>query len=421
MTKNENAYNVVGIVAEYNPFHKGHEYHIKRAKELTGAAACIVVMSGDFVQRGAPSVFDKYTRTAMALNGGADLVLELPSVFATGSAEDFAACGIALLDRLKVVSSICFGSECGELSLLMEAADILAREPAAFVDTLKEKLRCGATFPQARAAALFACGIKDGDILASPNNILGIEYLKAIQRRNSPMRPVTISREGSGYHEGTLPQNTGFSSATAIRNTIYESCQAFPPTIPDSVKNQVPPHTWELMRRSFPVFSDDISLILNAKLLSLSEQGQPFAQYLDVSPELASRIQNTVLSFASFEDRIQCLKPKQYTYTRISRALLHILLDIRSDLAADGRKADFSPYARVLGFRREAGWLLAEIKKRGEIPLITKTADAGRILEETPLHMLQKDMSCSHLYQAVVQNKYQILPKNEYTRSVVIL
>ena len=172
MTENEKAYNVVGVVAEYNPFHNGHEYHLQQAKKLTGADACIVVMSGDFVQRGAPAIFDKYTRTAMALQGGADLVLEIPSLFATGSAEDFASASVSLLEQAGVVSHLCFGSECGSAEKLSAAASILAEEPEEYVDILRGRLRCGATYPQARAEALAACGVEDEELLSSPNNIL---------------------------------------------------------------------------------------------------------------------------------------------------------------------------------------------------------------------------------------------------------
>ena len=185
----------VGIIAEYNPFHSGHQYQIAMARRLTGADFVVVVMSGDFVQRGEPAVFDKYTRTAMALEGGADLVLEMPVRFATSSAEDFAACGVALLDRLGLTDVLCFGSELGRLDLLEQAAGILAAEPEAFRQTLRQGLAAGMSFPKAREAALVreleACGLKEAGqddwqkVLSSPNNILGIEDLKALKRRGS--------------------------------------------------------------------------------------------------------------------------------------------------------------------------------------------------------------------------------------------
>ena len=417
MTKNENAY-IVGIIAEYNPLHKGHAWHIKKAKELAGADYCIAVMSGDFVQRGAPAIYDKYTRTAMALEAGTDLVLEMPAIFATSSAEDFAACGIALLDRLGVVGSVCFGSECGDMEEISRAASILASEPELYTAALKEHLKMGFTWPQARAHALSLTGDFDEALLNSPNNILGIEYAKAVVRRKSPIRPITVRRQGSGYHDTGF--TGGFCSASAIRKAMeaWESngCHGFP----DSVLQGMPSFAGDFLETAFPVFSNDFSTLLNAGLLRMTAASVPFDQYLDVSSDLAARIRKDLLSFTTFEDRISALKTRQYTYTRISRALLHLLLGITDQEIMAARAADYAPYARVLGFNRRASAVLSDIKKRGTIPLITKTADAGSLLEGTAWEMFQKDLFCSHLYQAVVSGKYHTRLKNEYTHSVVM-
>lgn len=417
MTKNENAY-IVGIIAEYNPLHKGHAWHIQKAKELAGADYCIAVMSGDFVQRGAPAIYDKYTRTAMALEAGADLVLEMPSIFATSSAEDFAACGIALLDRLGVVGSVCFGSECGGMEEISRAASILVSEPDIFTDSLKKHLKMGFTWPQARAHALSLTGNFEEELLDSPNNILGIEYAKALIKRKSPIRPITVLRQGSGYHDTDF--TGGFCSASAIRKAMEENELSGGNGLPASVRQGMPSFAVNFLESAYPVFSNDFSTLLNAALLSMTETSVPFEKYLDVSDSLAARIRKELLAFSSFEDRISALKTRQYTYTRISRALLHLLLGITDQEIMAGRAADYAPYARVLGFNRRALALLSDIKKRGTIPLITKTADAGKLLEGTAWEMLQKDLFCSHLYQAVVSGKYHIRLKNEYTHSVVI-
>lgn len=415
MTKNENAY-TVGIVAEYNPLHLGHAWHIQKAKEAAGSRYCIAVMSGDFVQRGAPAIYDKYTRTAMALEAGADLVLELPSVFATSSAEDFAACAVALLDRLGVVNSICFGSESGHIGEITHAASILAAEPDHYTAALKEQLKKGLTYPQARAHALSLTGEFEDGLLDSPNNILGIEYVKALIKRGSTIHPVTVRRQGSGYHDTSFAED--FCSASAIRKAMEQSADRG--ELPGSVQEGIPGYVKSAMESGCPIFSNDFSTLLNAALIRLDREGIPFEQYLDVSAELAARIRKDLLSFSSFEERIASLKTRQYTYTRISRALLHILLGITISDGRNGRAADYAPYARVLGFRRSSAGLLSDIKKRGNIPLITKTADAGRILEGTAWEMFQQDLHCSHLYQAVVSGKYQTRLKNEYTHSVVI-
>lgn len=419
MTKNENSY-ITGIIAEYNPLHKGHAWHIEKAKEVTGAGFCAVVMSGDFVQRGAPAVFDKYTRTAMALDAGADLVLEMPSIFAVSSAEDFAACGIALLDRLGAVGSVCFGSECGEIGELTRAASILAEEPPAYTGVLREQLKNGYTYPQARAHALSLLGEFDEALLSSPNNILGIEYVKALIKRNSSMRPVTILRRGSGYHDTGVTD--GFCSATAVRKALKEAMETGNrnPAIPAPIKEGLPDYVKQQMKEALPIFTDDLSALLNSALLKLDAEGVPLSRFSDVSNELAARIGKELLAFSSFEERTESLKSRQYTYTRISRALLHILLGITDREILAGRAAGYAPYARVLGFRRSSSAVLTDIKKRGSIPLITKTADAESILAGTALEMFKKDLFCSHLYQAVISGKYHTRLKNEFTHSVVI-
>ncbi|MDR2021812.1 MAG: nucleotidyltransferase [Hungatella sp.] len=411
----------VGIIAEYNPFHDGHAYHIRRAKELTQAEYCIVVMSGDFVQRGSPAIYDKYTRTAMALSCGADLVIELPSVFASSSAEDFAACGVALLNNLGVIGGLCFGSECGNVEKLSGIASILATEPPVYTEELRRELKKGATFPQARNKALISCGIldeEDASILASPNNILGIEYCKALYRQKSPMTPVTISRKGYGYHDTSLALE-GFSSATGIRKALHENPDIL--TKAESSLIQVPDSVKQMMAKGFPVFPDDLSALLNTTLLKLDYEGIPFEKYADVSEELAARLLRQLPDFFSFEEKINHLKTRQYTYTRISRALLHIALGITSHQVTLGRNAGYAPYARVLGFKKTSTDLMGEIKKRGSIPLITKTADSRLILSGVAWSMLRQDFYCSHIYQSIAQDKYGIKMKNEFTHSVVIL
>jgi predicted nucleotidyltransferase len=418
---NHTSFNVVGIIAEYNPFHSGHAYHIKKAKEISQADYCIVVMSGDFVQRGAPAVYDKYTRTAMALSCGADLVIEIPSLFATSSAEDFAASSIALLDRLGVVQSVCFGSECGDVKKLSAIASVLAEETQEYKEALRMELKKGVSFPHARTQALISCGSledEEASILLSPNNILGIEYCKAIHKQNSSLSPLTILRAGSGYHDPIVSPDQ-FSSATGIRKLLKE--KEDDPTSSSSIFLQIPDSARQIAGNSFPLFPDDFSSLLNATLLRLSMEKQPFETYADVSIELAARIKKQLPDFLPFEEKISSLKTRQYTYTRISRALLHIILGITSEQIVLGKEAGYAPYARILGFRKASKDLMGHIKMRGSIPLITKTAGAESYLSEAANSMLRQDFYCSHIYQTVLQNKYHINNKNEFTRSVVIL
>ena len=411
----------VGIIAEYNPFHNGHAYHIKKAKELAHAEYCIVIMSGDFVQRGAPAVYDKYTRTAMALSCGADLVVEMPSLFATSSAEDFAACGVTLLDKLGIADTLCFGSECGDVMKLNRIASVLEEEPLEYVQALRRELKKGASFPKARKEALVSCNILDQEeasILSSPNNILGIEYCKAIKKQGSNLSPLTITREGSSYHDPVLV-NHQFSSATGIRTSLKEHQNKG--TEKDSVLQHIPDSVKHLVENGYPIFSDDFSLLLNTALLTLSKAGIPFESYADISQELASRIARLLPDFLPFDEKIAGLKTRQYTYTRISRGMLHLILGMTSNQVTLAKEAGYAPYARVLGFKRASADILSQIKKRGSIPLITKTAHAESALTNTGASMLLQDFYCSHIYQSVLQNKYGISTKNEYTQSVVIL
>lgn len=434
-------FKTVGIIAEYNPFHCGHAYHIRKAREITGADYVIAAMSGDFVQRGAPAVFDKYTRTQMALLCGADLVLELPNAFATSSAEDFAAAGVALLDKLGVVSSLCFGSECGETSVLFSLAERLLEEREEDSAALKRCLASGMSFPAAREKVYGALSPSSMD-WNSPNNILGIEYCRAILKRHSSIRPVTIRREGMGYHETandreempeslthTGTENQGaFWSATAIRQALKKmessgldsgnagNTSNSPKMEPKFDPSAVPPAVLTLLLSGKPLYPDDISSTLNYALLTLSREGRDFSSYLDVSRELGQRLTRVLLSPASFEERIFQLKTRQYTYTRISRALLHILLGITdADTARwKGEAVDYAPYARILGFKKTALPLLKSIRTHAKIPLITQVKREIEGISKDGMALLQQDIFASHLYQALLASKYQIPAKNEY-------
>lgn len=219
--------NVTGIITEYNPFHQGHAYHLAESRRITGADYVIAVMSGDFVQRGTPAMMEKRKRAQMALHAGVDLVLELPSAHALGSAEYFAAGAVSLLNGLGVVTDLCFGSEQGELAPFLEIAPILNQEPAHFREALQTALREGCSYPQARAQALIRCGsacpgaisLEAAELeafLSSPNNILGLEYCKALLRTDSPIRPHTLLRKGAGYHASALDRYASASDRKSV-------------------------------------------------------------------------------------------------------------------------------------------------------------------------------------------------------------
>lgn len=408
----------VGLITEYNPFHNGHAYHIEKAKMVTGADRVIVVMSGDFVQRGAPAVMPKHLRAESALLSGASLIIELPVCFATGSAEYFAQGSISLLNQLGCIDSICFGSECGDLHLLKEIAQILADEPIEYQTALKQALKEGASFPAARQEALNIYSDKYSEILASPNNILGIEYLKALAKIHSKMEPFTIKRIGAGYHDMDIDGQ--FSSATAIRSDIYQladvnsSSESLPLT---HIQTQVPSSCHELMKKNYqtryPVKADDFSLLLKAKLLS--ETAGSLSHYLDMSPELANRILRLRNDYLSFEQFCDLLKTKELTRSRISRSFIHVLLGITKDWLT-AMKAP-APYARILGFRRDHADLLGILKRTSDIPLITSPARA--VLADTAYQMLELDIYASDLYESVITDLYGTPFHNELTKQII--
>ncbi len=413
----------VGIIAEYNPFHGGHRYQISEVRRRFQADFVVVAMSGDFVQRGEPAVFDKYTRTEIALEAGADLVLELPSCFATSSAEDFATAGVTLLDRLGVVDGLCFGSESGDLEVLKKAAKLLVTEPENYQNILQKRLKSGDSFPKARIQALLSCldgsteDFKDTTELeaafSSPNNILGIEYLKALFRRNSRMEPLTILRCGQGYHDTDIPTGTAaFPSASALRQAIKSGAADY--FINLDFLNP------DCRIKKTPVFADDLTAVFNWKLLELLKAKADLAVFSDLSSDLAARLAHSALDFQTFTGRVTQLKTRQYTYTRISRAILHLLLGITAEDITAAKDMDYIPYIRVLGFCRSASSLLTQIGRCCPVPLITKTADAEKLLDTGALRMLHQDMYASHLYQSLVYGKSGEQMANEYTRSVVI-
>ena len=391
----------VGIIAEYNPFHNGHLYQLKKAKEITGADFAVVVMSGDFTQRGTPAVFDKYTRCRLSLLAGADLCIELPVVFATASAELFATGAVSLLSALGV-DALCFGSECGEIAPLQKIASLLFAEPPAYKEALNKALKEGLSFPSARAAAVRKCahaGSLSGvvatasDVLASPNNILGIEYLKALLalEKNGQHAPVpyTIKREGDGYLSHTLSEES-FCSAMALRKGIAEENPDLLRYVPESIRQEFA----DTCQTKSALCADDFSGMLFYKLLSEKDAG--YDAYLDVSSDLSDKIRKNLASFTTFSAFCEnSLKSKDITLTRLYRSLLHILLSIKKeDLPAA------APYARILGFREASIEVFGCLSKEN-IPLLSRLKDASSLLSPEALSCLSKDIFAAHLYEHV--------------------
>ena len=461
-----------GIIAEYNPFHRGHEYQIQYTREKLGADYVIVAMSGDYVQRGTPALISKHLRTEMALRCGADLVLEMPVSVSTASAEAFAMGGVSLLDSLGVVDILCFGSESGEITALKELAEVLVEEPEEYRILLKSFLSQGLSFPAARSQALteyfknprnFTGDDFDGvltpllnqvtRILNTPNNILGIEYCKALLRLNSKIQPVTIRREGMGYHDtfadsGSLTETpsvsgtntTGsslsetpdsfspsFASASAIRNLLCQKTSdpespcpsgnaGLPITPADILASQIPENAFFIFKNILDsgefLTEDALDPILAYCLLQ--KNIAELASCQDVSGNLAQRIMNQKNLLHGFSQSAALLKTKELTQTRIQRALLHIILGIH-------HTPERIPYARVLGFRKESSPLLKEIKKNSRIPVITKLADASRQLDLSSQALLEETTFASNLYESLLSQKSGKTYIHEYEKKIIII
>ncbi len=410
---------VCGIVAEYNPLHNGHFYHLQEAKRISGADYIIVVMGGNFMQRGTPAIMDKYERTRAALSCGADLVLELPSYYATGSAEYFAAGAVSLLTKLGAVDTLCFGSECGDIDILNKIAHIIVEETESYQNCLQSHLREGNTYPVARSAAILqVCPEISSSItiLNSPNNILGIEYIKSIIRQESSIIPITLKRCGSDYHDKRLGINQ--SSASALREALWTG-------IPLSeLKEQMPKAAYDIfdnyLQNNEMLHLNDFSEIMYYKLLSEHHKG--FEDYMDVSPALSDRICKNLYKFDGYEAFCDLLKTKEVTYTRISRCLYHIMLNIRKDeLDTYIKELGITPYARVLGFRKEATPIFSEIDKKTQIPLVTKLADAHNILSAQAYEMLKKEIMINDIYSSIRASKAKVPMYNEFSTPIVIV
>lgn len=408
---------IAGLIVEYNPFHNGHLYHIKQAKAISNADMVIVVMSGNFVQRGAPAFMPKHLRAQAALEAGADIIIELPVCYATGSAEYFAMGAVALLNSLNCVDSICFGSECGDYALLEEIAEVIIHEPSEYKTSLKENLKSGMSYPAARQNALevFLQDDAKAQIIQSPNNILGLEYIKALHQSKSSMKGYTIKRKCSSYHDKTL--NNSLSSASAIRELFSRDTLCF-----SDLKEQVPPSSFKILTKGYakryPVYKNDFSLLI--KYLLLNETSDSLTKYADMSTDLANRIINSRNEYVDFEQFCMLLKTRELTHARISRALIHMLLNIhKEDIDSFVQNGPIF-YARILGFRTASSEILKILKEQSLVPLITRVS-SGDHLTETALLMFNQDKMASDLYETILTDKFKTNFINEYSQPVLTI
>lgn len=411
----------VGLVTEYNPFHNGHLYHLNKAMELTGADISVAVMSGDFVQRGEPAVLDKYTRTSMALNSGVNLVVELPVNYAVSSAENFAAGALKVLDYIKA-DSIAFGSESGDIERLSKLAHVLCDNEDTLYKEISKYTANGISYAAARQKTVEKLTDKDtAAILTSSNNILAVEYLKAIIKNNYAIKPYTVQRQGDAYNDTDI--RSDYASATALRGNLKA----------DNISKYIPVKAGLILSSNTNyIYPDDITEALFTRLLDIlfasSYDKNVFIEnvmkYPDVNKEIAGRLyksamdmitrtvpqgaeskDNGVFSFGSLCEHI---KTKEVPLSRIKRALVRITLGLDKKHM---EKYYNAPYIRVLGFDKKGQEYLSYIRKTVEVPLIIKTADYKE--------MLLDDIHAANIYNMIVAGKYGVKEQGDYVKSPI--
>ena len=411
----------VGLVTEYNPFHNGHLYHLNKAMELTGADISVAVMSGDFVQRGEPAVLDKYTRTSMALNSGVNLVVELPVNYAVSSAESFAAGALKVLDYIKA-DSIAFGSESGDIERLSKLAHILCDNEDTLYKEISKYTANGISYAAARQKVVEKLTDKDtAAMLTSSNNILAVEYLKAIIKNNYAIKPYTVQRQGDSYNDTDI--RSEYASATALRENLKT----------DNISEYIPVKAGLILSSNTNyIYPDDITETLFTRLLDILFASnydknvfiENVMQYPDVSKEIAGRLYKTAMDMItrtvpqrseskdnwafSFGSLCEHIKTKEVPLSRIKRALVRITLGLDKKHM---EKYANEPYIRVLGFDKKGQEYLSYIRKTVEVPLITKTADYKE--------MLLDDIHAANIYNMIVAGKYGVKELGDFVRGPV--
>ena len=405
---------VLGIIAEYNPFHNGHLYHLENSKKLTGADYTIAVISGNFVQRGSTSIINKWDKAKMALSNGVDLVIELPVLYSISSAENFSDGAIKILNSLGVVDFLSFGSETSDINVLKNIANVLYSEPNEYKNILSHELKKGLSFPKARENSLlmYLNDIRTySGALSSPNNILGIEYLKALKKYNSNIQPVCIKRVDAEYNSTDFSND--IASATAIRSLIKN--KSF-----EIIETLVPSDTYSILIENIrnghivedlSVFEKEIIYVL--RKMSVGE----ISNLPDVSEGLEYSIKNAANSCNSIVEFLNIVKSKRYTSTRLQRILLYALLGItKKDMEISKSTL---PYVRVLGFNDNGKMLISEISKNNpKLKIITsvkKFVDSNH--NKNLNRILDKDIFATNVY--TIGYEYDSLNNLDFKNGII--
>mgnify|MGYP000119693921 FL=1 len=411
---------VLGIIAEYNPFHNGHMYHLQKAKEQSGAQYCICVMSGNFVQRGNTSIVNKWKKAEMALLNGVDLVIELPTIYGVASAEGFSLGAIKLLNNLKIVDAISFGTETSDFAALNNISSIVNEEPMKYKSILNSELKKGLSFPKARENALMLY-LNDNkrydNILNTPNNILAIEYLKALKKIKSTIQPIPVKREKVYYNDNVIVDE--FASATAIRKLLKN--EEF-----SEIRKVVPKSTYQILEKETELGNVVLDLsryekeiIYNLRRMTVSE----IAELPDVNEGLEHSLKNAANYSNDITNLINIVKTKRYTVTRIQRILICALLGITKRDVGMAKKTE--PYIRVLGFNEKGKELISRINKQNPkatvITSVKKFQDKNNNNKNSKIYkrLLDIDIFSTNVYTMAC--KSESLANLDYTKNMVIL
>ncbi len=408
--------NVLGIIAEYNPFHNGHLYHLNESKKQANADYSVALITGNFVQRGDVSIINKWAKAEMALQSGVDLVIELPTLYSISSAENFAYGSIKILNSLGVVNAVSFGTEQADVNTLDSIANVLLEEPKEYVSVLNHELSKGISFPKARenALLLYLNDIRRyANVLSCPNNILGIEYLKALKKLKSTLIPIAIPRNKVGYN--SLQTVDNFASATAIRQML----------VTRNTKNLhrfVPESSYEILKNcisngqyvsGLAQFEKEIMYIL--RKMTVSE----IAEIPDVTEGLENLIKEAANSCNSVQEFINIVKSKRYTQTRIQRILVYALLNITKKEMMNLDKV--TPYIRVLGFNSKGRDILSAINSsKSKVNIVTsvkKFIDTNN--NKNLLSILEKDIFATNVY--TLGYEYDSVSNLDYTKKLITL
>ena len=404
---------VVGIIAEYNPFHNGHSYHIQNTKALTGADFVVAVMTGNFTQRGNTSVVDKWEKTKMALNGGADLVIELPTIYSISSAENFANGAVKILKTLGIVDSISFGMETDDISTLNNIANVLYLEPPEYKAILAHELSKGNSFPKARENALmmYLNDIKRyANVLKGSNNILAIEYLKALKKQKSNLVPIGVKREKVYYNSTKIIDE--YASATGIRNLLLHNQL-------EEVRKVVPAKTYSLLLNNIRqgTYVLDITAYNNEIIYKLrSMTVKEIANLPDVNEGLEYLIKDTSNKTNNLIELINKIKSKRYTQTRVQRILLYALLGITKKDMEISKK--MTPYIRVLGCSENGKMLLSQINSKAKV--ITSFKKFEKTNKNRKIkRMLEIDKKATDIY--TLGYKKESKAGLDYTKGLILM